>query len=64
VSAPRPVMKPVLFRCIATGAMVQHMIATEPDPADRDRYDSVRCAACSSLHLINRATGKALGEKE
>lgn len=59
-----PAMKPALFRCPTTGAMVQHMIAVEPDPADRNRYDSVRCAACSLPHLINRVTGKALGEKE
>ncbi len=64
VNAINPVMKPVLFRCLTTGAMVQHMIAAVADPADRERYDSVRCAACSALHLINRATGKALGEKE
>jgi hypothetical protein len=59
-----PNMKPALFRCPTTGAMVQHMIAAEPDPSDRNRYDSVRCAACSLPHLINRATGKALGEKD
>jgi hypothetical protein len=57
-------MKPALFRCPTTGAMVQHMIAAEADPADRNRYDSVRCAACSLPHLINRVTGKTLGEKE
>jgi hypothetical protein len=57
-------MKPALFRCPTTGAMVQHMIASEADPADRNRYDSVRCAACSLPHLINRVTGKALGEKD
>ncbi len=59
-----PAMKPALFRCPTTGAVVQHMIAAEPDPADRNRYDSVRCAACSLPHLINRVTGKALGEKD
>jgi hypothetical protein len=59
-----PKMKPALFRCPTTGAMVQHMIAAAPDPSDRNRYDSVRCPACSLPHLINRATGKALGEKD
>ncbi len=59
-----PAMKPALFRCPTTGAMVQHMIAVDPNPADRNRYDSVRCPACSLPHLINRVTGKALGEKE
>jgi len=57
-------MKPALFRCPTTGAIVQHMIAADPDPSDRNRYDSVRCEACSLPHLINRATGKALGEKD
>jgi hypothetical protein len=64
MNAMNPAMKPVLFRCITTGAMVQHMIAADADPANHDRYDSVTCAACASLHLINRATGKALGEKD
>jgi len=64
VSAANPAMRPVLFRCIATGAMVQHLITAEADPADHDRYDPVSCAACSSLHLINRVTGKALGQRE
>jgi hypothetical protein len=57
-------MRPILFRCPTTGAMVQHMIATEPEPGDRDSYDTVRCLACSLPHLINRVTGQALGAKD
>ena len=59
-----PEMKPALFRCPTTGAMVQHMIATEADPGDHDRYDAVHCLACSLQHLINRVTGKALGQRD
>ena len=34
-------------------------------PADRaDSYESVACPACTRLHLINKITGKILGDKE
>jgi hypothetical protein len=38
---------------------------SEATPADRpDSYETVVCPACTRLHLINKITGKILGEKE
>jgi hypothetical protein len=55
-------MRPVIFRCPTTGKLVQHFLAHEPAPEDQHRFDTVRCNACGLPHLINRATGKALGQ--
>jgi hypothetical protein len=55
-------MKPMLYRCPKTGDVVQHFIADEPDAEDEHRYDAVECLACSSLHYINPATGKVMGD--
>jgi hypothetical protein len=57
-------MRRVLFRCPITGKLVQHFIADEPSRGDCQRFDSVTCLACGMSHLINRATGKALGQKD
>jgi hypothetical protein len=57
-------MKAVLYRCPVTRELVQHEIAEQPEPGDEQRYDSVECPACGGSHLINRATGKALGQKD
>jgi hypothetical protein len=57
-------MKPVLFRCPTTDKLVQHLIADEPKPGDQHRYDAVHCAACALPHMINRATGKTMGQKD
>jgi hypothetical protein len=55
-------MKPMLYRCPKTGDVVQHFIVDEPDLEDEHRYDAVECPACSSLHFINPATGKVMGD--
>jgi DNA-directed RNA polymerase subunit RPC12/RpoP len=52
----------MLYRCPHTGEMVQHFLVDEPDPEDEHRYDAVECPACSSLHFINPATGKIMGD--
>ena len=36
--------------------------ATPPDRTDS--YEAVTCPACARLHLVNKTTGKVLGEKE
>jgi hypothetical protein len=37
----------------------------EAAPTDRaDAYESVACPACTRLHLVNRTTGKILGDRE
>lgn len=56
-------MKPTLYRCPNTGETVQHFFSDEPDPDDDQSYDAVECPACSSLHFINPATGKVMGDK-
>jgi hypothetical protein len=34
-------------------------------PADRpDSYEAVTCPACTRLHLVNKITGKILGERD
>lgn len=57
-------MSPVLFRCPITDKLVQHFLADEPKAEDQNRFDLVQCGACGLSHLINRATGKALGQKD
>lgn len=67
-------MAKLIFRCVQTGMNVQVWL---PDtaPADRadshqadshaaDSYESVTCPACTRLHLVNKVTGRILGDKE
>lgn len=35
---------------------------TASDPTDR--YEAITCPACARLHLVNKTTGKILGERE
>jgi hypothetical protein len=42
--------------------MVQHWLEDDNDVPD-NAYEVVPCPACARLHLINRKTGKLLGEK-
>jgi hypothetical protein len=57
-------MAKLIFRCVQTGMNVQVWLPDEA-PADRaDSYESVACPACTRLHLINKITGKILGDKE
>ena len=37
----------------------------EMAPTDHaDSYESVRCPACTRIHLVNKTTGKMLGDNE
>jgi hypothetical protein len=36
--------------------------AMPADPADS--YEAVPCPACARLHLVNKTTGKVLGDRE
>lgn len=37
----------------------------EPAPTDRtDSYEVVTCPACGRNHLVNKATGRMLSDKE
>ena len=52
----------IVFKCPQTGMNVQYRLAAERADA-ADTHDSVVCPACTRLHLINRATGRLLGER-
>jgi hypothetical protein len=58
-------MAKLIFRCVKTGMNVQVWLPDEEAPTDRpDSYESVACPACTRLHLVNKITGKILGDKE
>jgi hypothetical protein len=50
----------IVFKCPQTGLNVQLRPAT--GPPDRT-HESVSCPACTRLHLIDRASGRLLGER-
>jgi hypothetical protein len=54
-------MPPVVFRCPATLMNVQHSLDDDPDVPENE-YEVITCLACTKLHLINRKTGKILGQ--
>ena len=57
-------MAKFIFRCVQTGMNVQVWLP-EAAPTDRaDSYELVPCPACTRLHLVNRNTGRILGDKE
>ncbi|BBC01831.1 hypothetical protein DXU07_05505 [Bradyrhizobium elkanii] len=53
--------RPIMFKCPSTGMNVQHWLAAPADTSER-MYQSVVCAACAKLHLLDSSTGKLLGE--
>jgi hypothetical protein len=53
--------RPVLFRCPETGTNLQHQLDGDPDISENE-YEAITCLACRKLHLVNRKTGKALGQ--
>ena len=54
--------KPAQFCCPNTGKLVEHFLFAAPEPGDDTRYDVVKCLACEGMHLINRMSGKPIGE--
>lgn len=59
-----PVMH-VLYRCPRTSMRVQAWLAKEVSSmATTQDYELVSCPACTQQHLINRATGKLLGDNK
>src|SRR5579863_1940560 len=57
-------MPPFLYRCPTTGMNVQGWIADDPTEGHDETFESVQCAICSQLHLVNPKTGKVLGVDE
>jgi hypothetical protein len=56
-------MAPLLFTCPATSMKVQHWLDDDQD-APENEYEAITCAACTRVHLLNRKTGKLLGQVE
>ena len=56
-------MKPMIFRCPATGELVQCLVAEEADTDEGNVWETVTCLACGRLHPIDRQTGTVLGQK-
>jgi hypothetical protein len=57
-------MANLIFRCVRTGLNVQVWLP-EAAPTDRtDSYEVLTCPACARIHLVNKTTGKMLGDKE
>ena len=51
-----------LFTCPSTKLNVQHWWDEDDAAAPDNEYEAVTCKACARLHLINRKTGKVLGQ--
>jgi len=50
----------IVFKCPQTGMNVQHRLS---DESTGRTHESVSCPACTRLHLIDRSTGKLLGDR-
>jgi hypothetical protein len=57
-------MATVLFRCPNLGIHVQGWFTDDGSDNGGEIYESVTCAACAQLHLVNPTTGKVLGGDE
>jgi hypothetical protein len=56
-------MAAFVFNCPSTGFNVQHWVDDDM-PIAENEYDVITCQACARVHLINRKTGKLLGQTE
>jgi hypothetical protein len=56
-------MAPFVFRCPATGFNVQHQLDDDPDISATE-FEGITCPACTRIHLVNRKTGKLLGQDD
>jgi hypothetical protein len=59
-------MATLIFRCPRTGENVQAWIADDARADNGDIiseiYESLKCPVCAHMHLVNRSTGRALGD--
>ena len=53
-----------LFTCPSTNLNVQHWRDEDDKAAPDNEYEAVMCKACARLHLINRKTGRVLGQED
>jgi hypothetical protein len=54
----------LIFRCTRTGMNVQIEMPERAPTDHADSYESVTCPACTRIHLVNKTTGKMLGDNE
>jgi hypothetical protein len=52
-----------LFTCPLTDLKVQHWLDDDEDASETE-YEAITCKACGRLHLINRKTGRLLGQQD
>jgi hypothetical protein len=52
----------ILFRCPHTGLNVQTHLRKQEMKVGERLYEAVACPACTRLHFIDRASGRALGQ--
>jgi hypothetical protein len=52
-----------VFKCPVTGFNVQHKWDDDPDVSDNE-YEAIACPACTRIHLVNRRSGKLLGQDD
>jgi len=58
-------MAPFLYRCPATGMMVQGWRADDGSTDDaEDSYIGMHCLACNRMHLVNPSKGLILGGED
>jgi len=57
-------MGKLIFRCARTGMNVQIDVPDAVSTDYPDSYESVICPACTRIHLINKTTGRLLGDHE
>ena len=57
-------MVPFVYRCPVMGLNVQGLFADDVPAEESDIYEAVTCLACRRVHLVNRSTGKILGEDD
>jgi len=52
-----------VFKCPVTGFNVQHNWDNDPDVSENE-YEAIACPACTRIHLVNRRSGKLLGQDD
>ena len=57
-------MAAFIYKCPMTGRKVQGWFADEPPANETDSYETVKCLACNQMHLVNRTTGRTIGQDE
>jgi hypothetical protein len=57
-------MTNLILRCVQTGLKVRVWLPETAPTGRADSYEAVTCPACARIHLVNKTTGKMLGDKE